>query len=287
MDTASVELQKNLISKSEDALKQLKCLPLPETEAIQRAEASLIQDIPKTGRGLHWTSEHVSTDIVPGLNGSSLSPNYYGFVTGGVTPAARVADRWTSLLDQNVSVHLPKETIATVVEDRGIRLLLELLGFKNSEWPSRTLTTGATASNILGLACGRQWVIETRAKQLGQRLGAGESFLSACRKASIDDFQILSTMPHSSLAKAASIVGIGSTCIVDLSRDGDILRFDLGKLEAALSRSNRASIVAISCGEVNTGHFATKSFDELRAIREICDRYGAWIHVDGGEYPSL
>jgi glutamate/tyrosine decarboxylase-like PLP-dependent enzyme len=39
--------------------------------------------------------------------------------------------------------------------------------------------------------------------------------------------------------------------------------------------------VAISCGEVNTGRFATTGIDQMKEIRRLCDEYGAWLHVDG------
>jgi len=43
------------------------------------------------------------------------------------------------------------------------------------------------------------------------------------------------------------------------------------------------SIVVLSAGEVNTGRFATNVLD-MPKLRSLADRYGAWIHVDGGAY---
>ena len=62
----------------------------------------------------------------------------------------------------------------------------------------------------------------------------------------------------------------------------DPLKIDLKKLEEELSVPDVVSIVGLSCGEVNTGGFATHSFEEVKAIRNLCDRYGAWLHADGG-----
>jgi glutamate/tyrosine decarboxylase-like PLP-dependent enzyme len=38
-------------------------------------------------------------------------------------------------------------------------------------------------------------------------------------------------------------------------------------------------IVAVSCAEVNTGRFAT-DYRDMKAIRELCDAHGGWMHVD-------
>lgn len=284
MDTQAIEVMRSVTAHVEEILGQSTFPPLPALADIRRAEACLIRNIPSQGHGLQRTSEHLRSHVLPGLNCSSLSSGYYGFVTGGVTPAARIADSLTTLYDQNVAVHLPEETIATVVEGRALFLTLELLGFKPSEWPSRTLNTGATASNILGLACGRHFTITQSLRRLGQESSDGEGILSACRRAGIEDFQVLSTLPHSSLAKAANLVGLGSTCVVDISRDDGTIRFDMAKLEQYLSKTKLASIVVISCGEVNTGAFATGSFEDVEAIRQLCDTHGAWLHVDGGKF---
>ena len=50
-------------------------------------------------------------------------------------------------------------------------------------------------------------------------------------------------------------------------------------LKAALNKPKAASIVAVSCAEVNRGLFATNG-DEMRQIRQLCDLHGAWLHVD-------
>jgi glutamate/tyrosine decarboxylase-like PLP-dependent enzyme len=38
----------------------------------------------------------------------------------------------------------------------------------------------------------------------------------------------------------------------------------------------------VSAGEVNTGKFATDGLYKMKRIRYLCDKYGAWLHVDGG-----
>lgn len=261
---------------------------LPTKEDLQRASTSLSRHLPDKGLGLEETTKHLLDDVAPGLNASSQSANYYGFITGGVTPAARIADNIVSTYDQNVQVHLPDQTIATAVEDRALQMLQELLDLDPSVWIGRTFTTGATASNVLGLACGRDAALQpprvaTTARPLVQiHSDISEiGILDACRRASIARFQVLTTMPHSSLLKAASIIGLGRAHVVNIGQAEDPLKFDFEKLVAEACAHQTASILVVSCGEVNTGRFATEGLDEMQQLRHICDKYNIWMHVDG------
>ena len=150
------------------------------------------------------------------------------------------------------------------------------------------MSSSATASNILGLACGREYVLNQRIKS---RLGKDSKeslgslgLIQACQTAEVQALHIYTTAAHSSLYKAASVLGLGRSCIRDIKASDGILTIDIPKLKQCLEsgRNNSVSIIAISCGEVNTGLFATYSLEELQDIRALCDEYGAWLHVDGG-----
>jgi glutamate/tyrosine decarboxylase-like PLP-dependent enzyme len=256
-------------------------LVLPSMDVLERARSTLLTSLPTEGIGHEQAQEHLVKDIVPALNGNSKSPRYYGFVTGGSTPIATFADKLAVEEDQNVQVHLPNETVATNVEDAALRLLCDLVNLEPSAWPHRTFTTGATASNIVGLACGRQHVVAEAARRNGQGASiARDGLLAATQAAQIHKIQILTTVPHSSLRKAASILGLGHSAVVDVSDPSMPHRFSHEALEKALVMSNTASIIAISAAEVNTGFFATTGLSELKAIRSLADKHGAWIHVD-------
>lgn len=249
--------------------------------------------LPENAVPLERALERLSSNVLPYLNASSLSARYYGFVTGGVTPAALVADILTSIYDQNVSVHLPGETISTNVEVAALNMLVALFNLPQEEWGVGThgdgggiLTTGATASNVLGLALGREFVLSQAAKKAtGKCMSVGEyGIIAVARAAQVDHVKILSTLPHSSIVKAASIVGLGRSSVVSIIKKGTELAIDLDLLQSLAEDAEAertAYIVAISAGEVNTGHFATDSSDVMQQVRSICDKYGMWLHVDG------
>jgi glutamate/tyrosine decarboxylase-like PLP-dependent enzyme len=115
---------------------------------------------------------------------------------------------------------------------------------------------------------------------------AEDGLLAACLAGGVREVQVLTSMGHSSLAKAASVVGLGHASVKELGvSEAEPWRLDLDAVERELKRAEEGvvSIVVVSAGEVNTGRFATNVLD-MPKLRSLADRYGAWIHVDGGMY---
>ena len=250
---------------------------LPTPDNIASAEASLHTTLQNQGN--NDVQSHIKS-LLPALTGQAHSSRYFGFVTGGSLPVAQWADMLVTMMDQNVQVHLPQQTVATTVEDRALRMLSSLLGLDVDEFEGRTLTTGATSSNILGLACGREWVVRKKGGDVGE-----QGLLGACVSAGIREIQVLTSGGHSSLSKAASIAGLGRGCVKELSVSRDEpWRLDIAAVEGALRKSGTASIISVSAGEVNTGRYAVDGLDGWKRLRALADEYGAWIHVDSGEY---
>ncbi|KAI1653313.1 PLP-dependent transferase [Daldinia decipiens] len=264
---------------------------LPSASTLSTARSSIptpSNPAALSGRGPAATLAHLTADIAPALAGHNRSGRYYGFVTGATLPVAEAADNLVSALDNSLQVHLPGQSIATEVEDAALRLLLRLLGLDGGGgegWAGRTFTTGATASNVLGLACAREAVVSARLPAAGADGGGGVGelgLLGACAAAGVREIQVLTSMGHSSLSKAASIVGLGRSAVRELRySEAEPWRLDLDAVERELQREGVASIVAVSAGEVNTGRFATTGFEEMRRLRDLADKYKAWIHVDG------
>lgn len=259
---------------------------LPPLNLIHAAEASLPNSSDPSylsGQPAAKVASHITQDIVPALCGQSQSSRYFGFVTGGVLPVAEWADNVVSRMDQNVQVHLPEQTVSTMVENAALEMILSLLRLAESDWKGRTFTTGATASNVLGLACGREAVIEKKGASVGE-LG----LLGACAKAGVSEIQVLTSGGHSSLSKAASIVGLGRASVKELPRSAaQPWKLDLDAVERELSRPGVASIIAVSMGEVNTGGYALDNIDEWKRLRGLADQHAAWIHVDGGKLTPI
>ncbi|MDN3262641.1 pyridoxal-dependent decarboxylase [Streptomyces sp. CSDS2] len=226
--------------------------------------------LPAEGVGGEGALARFAGRWAPGFSGSA-GPRYLGFVTGGATPASVAGDWLTSAFDQNLSgaggswaQELERETVAW---------LRELFGLGAEH--SGAFVTGATMSNAVGLAIGREWA--------GERLGVDVSRQGA---AALGPLDVLSGSPHSSVAKAMSVLGLGRDRLRRVPLlPGGREAVDVAALEAALAeRAGRPVIVVANAGTVNT-----VDFDDLRAIAALKERYDFWLHVDGafGAFAAL
>ncbi|GAA6043288.1 hypothetical protein JCM8097_003036 [Rhodosporidiobolus ruineniae] len=258
-------------------------LPVTSTkQAIERCLTKLPEELPQDGLGLEATTTHLLETIAPALMPGQAGPRCFGLVTGGVTPASQLADQLVTSFDPCVQVHWPEKTASVALEQLALSYLLSLLSLPTSTFTHNTLTTGATASNLLGLSLGREWAVSRIQRLKGDDFADWSVAEDGTGGVETDVFVVDA---HASVKKAAAILGIGRRSVVELGnreleeKEGRIGCFDLEKLEEQL-RSNaekgRASIVATSFGEVNTGAIGS----DTPSVRALCDMYHAWLHID-------
>ncbi|WP_055594372.1 pyridoxal-dependent decarboxylase [Streptomyces hirsutus] len=225
-----------------------------------------------------WPDEPIGLDgalrlfaeaIDPGLH-ASAGPRYLGFVTGGTNPAALAGDWLTSVFDNNATsgtgllAELERQVLTWL--QRHLRLGDGFYG---------AFVTGATTSNYVNLATAREWA--------GERVGVSVSDAGVGTLA--DRIRILSASPHSSVLKSLSQLGLGRermelvpTLPGREAIDPDALRTSMA------SAPDRPTIVVANAGTVNT-----VDFDDLRALADLRDEFGAWLHVDAafGSFAAL
>lgn len=269
---------------------------LPPVDQIAKTVASLPVNLPEKGLGTAGATAYLLDEVLPGCLPGQPGPRYYGFVTGGVTPAAQIADMLATSYDENVQMTLPGATASTAIEARTLELVLDLLEIPRENYPGRTITTGATASNVLGmgrstlnerlltLACARDYLYST-----SPHLPVGYSYSQDGPPVSptlpSPPIIILSLYPHFSVTKSAGLVGIGAGPRVVHAMPAasdDELAFDLEALRTRLQEERkvgRGVIVNYGLGEVNTGGLGRG----LNQVASLCREHGAWLHIDAGE----
>ncbi|QEH41902.1 pyridoxal-dependent decarboxylase [Chitinophaga sp. XS-30] len=191
---------------------------------------------------------------------ANAGPRYFGFVTGGVTPAALAGDWLAATIDMNpadrsaVSYHIETETIA---------LLRQLFGLPEDYLGC--FVSGATMSNFTGLATARQW--------LGAQQGVD---VAADGAAALKAVHILSATPHSSVYKALSMLGLGRNALTLLPTLPDREAADLQALKAWIAgHPDQPFIYIASAGTVNT-----VDFDDLQELAALKKEHTFWLHID-------
>jgi glutamate/tyrosine decarboxylase-like PLP-dependent enzyme len=216
--------------------------------------------LPRDGAGGRAALEEFASRWEPSFSGSA-GPRYLGYVTGGTTPAALVGDWLTPVFDQNVVSG--GDSSASALERETVGWVRELLGLDATHCGA--FVTGATMSNFVGLAIAREWV--------GEQHGVS---IARSGIAALEPVTVLSGAPHSSIAKALSMLGLGRDRLRLVTTLPGREAVDVEKLRAELDRLDGAAAIVIA----NAGTVNTADFDDLRAIAMLRRDYRFWLHVD-------
>lgn len=167
-------------------------------------------------------------------------------------------------------------TIATDVEYRALAMLADLLKLDNHTWIG-FFTPGSSTSNLYDIACGREHVLRAR----GAPSPSAEGIQAASEAAGVCRVQVLCSTGHPSIMKAASLACLGRGAVKQMGLAGLPWYLDVAQVRKEHEKSDCASIVSVSVGEVNTGKFGV-SAEELQQFRKLCDRHKARLHIDAG-----
>ena len=216
-------------------------------------------DLPQKGMGAISVLEHFQKHYADEM-ANSAGPRYFGFVTGGSTPASVAGDWLVSVYDQVMSGS--NDSAAHFIERQALHFLKQLFGL-DAEYHG-TFVTGATMSNFVSLATARQWIGE----QHGFNFSEDGLFGSP-------EIKVISATPHSSILKSLSMLGLGRNSWVKIDTLPDREAIDIKKLEAYLQEQTQPVIVVANAGTVNT-----VDFDDLQALGQLKKKYNFWLHVD-------
>ncbi len=214
--------------------------PLPEEPTAARDVLALLDDI----------GSPATTAVAGG--------RYFGYVIGGVLPAALGANWLAGAWDQPTGLYDFTPATATL-EIVALDWLIELLGLPSD--CGGGFVTGATMANFSALAAARHAVLG----EVGWNVEADGLFGAPPITV------IVGEETHPTLFKSLGMLGLGRERVVRVPVD------DQGRMLAdALPPVEGPTIVCTQAGNVNSG-----AFDPVGEIARRVRPEGAWVHVDG------
>jgi len=222
----------------------------------------LEKELNDIGIGSEAALEIFNEKFEPAIVGST-GPRYWGFVTGGSTPASLMGDMLATFYDQNTQAIKGQGDISAIIELETINLLIDLFDLPKDYLGG--FVTGATMSNFTCLAVARQWV----GKQQG---------IDIAKEGVSIGIKIFSALPHSSAIKSLAMLGIGSNNIQKVKTlNGNKEAMDIEDLKKQIAYlKNEPFILIASAGTVNT-----VDFDDFQEIAELKSKHNFWLHIDG------
>lgn len=183
---------------------------------------------------------------------------YFGFVNGGIIPAA-LSTKWLiDAWDQNAALYVMSPVTSKIEEvcEDWIKELLKL--------PKDTaagFVGGSSTATLCGLTAGRNHILSNLGYDVIKKglFGAPEIKV------------VLGEQAHSTIYKALSIIGLGAERVIKVPSDAQgRMRLD------RLPELDNRTLLILQAGNVNSG-----AFDDFKNICIIANKANAWIHVDG------
>jgi glutamate/tyrosine decarboxylase-like PLP-dependent enzyme len=222
-----------------------------------------LNNLPEKGIGAINALHYFNKEYAPQLT-NSAGPRYFGFVTGGSTPASIAGDWLVTAYDQNACGS--NDSIAPQIEKQTIHFFKQLFGLDDDYFGS--FVTGATISNMVSLTLARQWA--------GEQIGIN---VSEEGQRALSNLKVVSSTIHSSAVKSLSVLGIGRKALIKIDTLPDREAIDINKLEVFL-QSNQVNLTDPLIVIANAGTVNTVDFDDLEAIGKLKEKYNFWLHVD-------
>jgi glutamate/tyrosine decarboxylase-like PLP-dependent enzyme len=195
------------------------------------------------------------------------SGRYFGFVVGGLHPAAYGAELLAASWDQNAGLFALAPGVA-IAEEVAARWVVELLALPRES--SVGFVTGGQMASFTCLAAARDHVLRASGWDVEAEGLAGAPRLHV----------VVKTGVHATVPRALRYLGLGERTMIEVASD-DQDRIIVDELDRALRDLEGPTLVCVEAGNVNTG-----AFDDFDGVADAVDAHRqrghpSWVHVDG------
>ncbi len=227
----------------------------------EQVKAQFTEPVPVSPEHPEEVYKEFTEKVLPYPMGN-IHPRFWGWILGTGTIMGAYSELLAASMNTNNG---GGDHIAVHVEKQVLDWIKEMLQFPASA--SGVLTSGCSASNLIGLTVARNTKAGFDLRRKGLQIAPKNMVLYASQEA------------HSSIQKAVELLGLGSEALRFLPVNNQF-QIDIAELEAAIirDRENGFSPFCIvgAAGTTNTG-----SVDDLKELAIICRREKLWFHVDG------
>lgn len=203
--------------------------------------------------------------IVPGLTHWN-DPRYFAYFPISPSAPAILGDALAASLGTNAMLWRTSPA-ATELEQRVTDWLRQMLGLP--ETFRGTISDSASIATLSAIAAAREkaGVLDVKGEGLGGRPGVPRLRLYTSDQA------------HSSVDKAAAILGIGTNNVRKVATDGHF-RMIPRELDRLIREDLDQGYLPF-CVVATAGTTSSASIDPLDQVAAVSRRYGLWLHVDG------
>ncbi|MBV9157250.1 MAG: aspartate aminotransferase family protein [Acidobacteriaceae bacterium] len=228
--------------------------PLPKDVARLEALGGPLPQLPSDPNEVLALLDDIGSPATVATTGG----RYFGFVIGGLLPAALAASWLAAAWDQNASMYV-MSPVAVKIEEIVLAWMIDLLSLPPGSGAG--FVTGTTMANFSAVAAARTALLKRAGWDVEERGLFGAPPIRV----------VVGEEVHISVLKALSMLGLGRSRLTRVPVD------DQGRMRAdALPQLDDHSLICIQAGNVNTG-----AFDPAAEICARAREAGAWVHVDG------
>jgi len=225
--------------------------PLPEDPAVPDGT---VPDTGRSGEALLAETERVMA--------GSMNPHHPGYV-GHMDTQPSLPSILGDLVAAAVNNNMLSVEMSPVLSELEVDLCRELAeAFGLGPDPGGVMASGGSLANLEALAVARNRAFDVEASGLG---GA-------------DPVLFASEVAHTSLRKAAMLLGLGTDAVRPVATDADS-RMDPGALREAVAAARDDGRDPF-CVVATAGTTTTGNVDPLDRIADAADEHGLWFHVD-------
>lgn len=229
------------------------------------------EKMPSTGQSLPNLISLVENKIFP-YSTNFASPYAMAFPDAGNSTAAIAGALLSDFINQNLINWHPCAPAGTVIEIIVLNWIRELIGYDVIDKPTTpmdvggVITTGGVSSNTIAQLIAREIAIP---KTMTNGLHGAKNEIVSIIPNGID---------HYSTRLSMGWLGLGENSIIHAPTEH--FKYDIAKLSSIMHELHKQGKKIMSL-TAYAGDSRSMTCDDFVRLRELCDTYNTWFHVDG------